>query len=133
MPIVIMDNCWDCETRDCVPVCPITCLFEGDGGRRVYAHPDECFECLCCYQACPREAALPECSVPAAKREWIARNRLFATAPDAVRVHASGQLRPTAFVAQARCAATAYRPDTTRPAPLPALRPGESPLLGPPP
>jgi len=109
MPCVVTDVCLDCTRRDCLAVCPIDCIFDAEDGRRVVIHPDECFECLCCYLACPREGAIEAASaLPPDKKEWEAINARISTAPGAKRLAAVPLPVASARSVYGRCAGTAY-------------------------
>ena len=82
MACVVTDKCVDCTTRDCLPVCPINCFFETDG-KMLYASQDECFECLCCYMACPKEAIYIEAALPDDMKKWKEINAEMCRRPDA--------------------------------------------------
>ncbi len=106
---VVTERCWDCKDRVCLAVCPIDCFFERGEGRRVYIHPDECFECLCCYVDCPREAIFPASALPPGSEAWVERNAQESQAPDARRLSAIPLPATKAGPRKERSAATAYR------------------------
>lgn len=130
MACVVTDKCFDCSFRDCIAVCPIDCMFAETDDGMVYVHPEECFECLCCYQACPREAIYPERSLPEDKRAWTEINARKVLSGQAKRLIAIPQPRATPEPAQLRCASAAYRGSATGAVPppgLPITRRGEAP------
>lgn len=109
MPCVVTDVCHHCKTRACLSVCPIDCFFETDG-QMVFIDPVECFECLCCYLACPVEAIWPEKSLPDDKKDWAGINRIKTRSGQATRCAAIPLLLPEGArsVWPGRCAAMAY-------------------------
>ncbi len=73
MPYVITEACIGVKDRGCVDVCPVDCIYEGDG--QLYIHPDECIDCGACEPECPVNAIFPEEDVPENQRQFIAMNR----------------------------------------------------------
>lgn len=54
MPYVISDPCIGSKDQACVDVCPVDCIYEGEG--RLWIHPTECTTCGACESVCPVEA-----------------------------------------------------------------------------
>lgn len=54
MTFFIGPECIDKNDRDCVDVCPVDCIYEGE--RKLYIHPEECIDCGACETACPQLA-----------------------------------------------------------------------------
>lgn len=54
MPYVISDPCIGSKDQACVDVCPVDCIYEGEG--RLWVHPTECTTCGACESVCPVEA-----------------------------------------------------------------------------
>jgi len=54
MPYVISDPCINSKDQACVDVCPVDCIYEGEG--RLWIHPVECTTCGACESVCPVEA-----------------------------------------------------------------------------
>ncbi len=73
MPYVITEACIGVKDRGCVDVCPVDCIYEGDG--QLYIHPDECIDCGACEPECPVNAIYPEEDVPEGMQSFIAINR----------------------------------------------------------
>jgi ferredoxin len=73
MPYVITEACIGVKDRGCVDVCPVDCIYEGDG--QLYIHPDECIDCGACEPECPVNAIFPEEDVPENQRKFIGINR----------------------------------------------------------
>src|SRR5690349_14589047 len=66
-----------CEgTADCIPVCPVDCIYPFDPERSrlgVYIDPTACIDCGACLSVCPVEGAIldvwrPELQTPTANR-----------------------------------------------------------------
>jgi NAD-dependent dihydropyrimidine dehydrogenase PreA subunit len=74
---VIAEPCVDVKDKDCLDVCPVDCIYEGD--RTLYIHPDECIHCHACEPACPVEAIFPEDEIPAEFRDYLRVNADFFT------------------------------------------------------
>lgn len=72
MPYVIGAECVDELAGDCLDVCPVDCIYEGD--RKRYINPYECIECGACKPACPVNAIS---TGPQADAVWIEDTRLF--------------------------------------------------------
>lgn len=73
MPYVITEACIGVKDRGCVDVCPVDCIYEGEG--QLYIHPDECIDCGACEPECPVNAIYPEEDVPENMQSFIAANR----------------------------------------------------------
>ena len=72
MPYVIGAGCIDELADDCLDVCPVDCIYEGD--RKRYINPEECIECGACKPACPVNAIS---SGPEAEALWVEDARRF--------------------------------------------------------
>lgn len=51
MTYVIGESCVGEMDGSCVDVCPVDCIYEGDGKR--YINPMECIDCGACLTVCP--------------------------------------------------------------------------------
>lgn len=62
MPYIVTERCIDVNSRSCVAVCPVDCIYEE--GERAYINPDECIECGLCEPVCPVNAISLDNDVP---------------------------------------------------------------------
>ena len=74
MTYIVDEKCIKCKTTDCVAVCPVNCLYEGE--NMLVIHPDECIDCGVCEPECPVDAIKPD-SEPGFER-WGELNREYA-------------------------------------------------------
>ncbi len=58
MTYIVTEACIRCKYMDCIEVCPVDCLYEGE--NMLIIHPDECIDCGVCEPECPPEAILPD-------------------------------------------------------------------------
>ena len=70
MTYVVTESCIKCKFMDCVQVCPVDCIYEGE--NMLVIHPDECIDCGVCEPECPTEAILPDSDEGADK--WLDLN-----------------------------------------------------------
>ena len=83
MTYIITEPCVGTRDTACVEVCPVDCIYDGEGWETLLIHPEECIDCGLCVDACPVEAIFAEDEVPERWRGWIARNyQAFGTEPD---------------------------------------------------
>lgn len=75
MAYVITSPCKEEKAADCVEVCPVDCIHEGED--QYYIDPDVCIECGACETACPVTAIYHEDDVPEDEQEYIELNRKF--------------------------------------------------------
>ena len=75
MTYVVTENCIACKYTDCVEVCPVDCIYEGDD--QFYIHPDECIDCGACEPECPVQAIFPEEDLPETWNKYIQINADF--------------------------------------------------------
>lgn len=75
MTHVIADPCIGTKSGDCVDVCPVDCIKEGDD--MFYIDPTECIDCQQCVSACPVEAIFAEDELPEKWNSFIAKNADF--------------------------------------------------------
>jgi len=55
---VILEACSNEKSGECVSICPVDCIVEGES--QFYIDPDACIDCGACVAACPIEAILDE-------------------------------------------------------------------------
>jgi ferredoxin len=72
MTHVVTQPCFASKYRECVDVCPVDCIYEGE--EMLYIHPKECIDCGMCVDACPVQAIYPDMEVPLAWQGFIALN-----------------------------------------------------------
>jgi len=75
MAFVITSPCIGEKAGECVEVCPVDCIEEGE--EMFYIDPDVCIDCGACEAVCPVEAIFMEDEVPPEESEYIAINRQF--------------------------------------------------------
>ncbi len=71
---VITDRCIKCKFQECVEVCPVDCIYEGE--NMLVIHPDECIECGVCEPECPADAIVPGTEPEAC--DWVEHNLKYA-------------------------------------------------------
>ncbi|KGR88906.1 4Fe-4S ferredoxin [Ureibacillus massiliensis 4400831 = CIP 108448 = CCUG 49529] len=69
MPFVITSRCVQEKAADCVDVCPVDCIIEGDD--QYFIDPDICIDCGACEVACPVQAIYHEDEIPAREQPYI--------------------------------------------------------------
>ncbi|HLR08082.1 MAG TPA: ferredoxin family protein [Bacillota bacterium] len=75
MAFVITSPCIGEKSGECVEVCPVDCIEEGED--MFYIDPDICIDCGACEAVCPVEAIYMEDEVPEEEQEYIELNRKF--------------------------------------------------------
>jgi 4Fe-4S binding domain. len=75
MAYVITSVCRDEKAGECVEVCPVDCIREGED--QFYIDPDICIDCGACEAVCPVQAIYYEEDVPEGEEEAIERARKF--------------------------------------------------------
>ncbi|HET7658220.1 MAG TPA: ferredoxin family protein [Bacillales bacterium] len=75
MAFVITSPCIGEKAAECVEVCPVDCIHEGED--MFYIDPSVCIDCGACEAVCPVEAIYPEDEVPEDEQEFIQLNRDF--------------------------------------------------------
>ncbi|MFQ5795390.1 MAG: ferredoxin [Candidatus Bipolaricaulia bacterium] len=75
MSYIIAEPCIGEKSGECVEVCPVDCIYEGDD--QFYIHPDECINCGACMAVCPVEAIYPEEDIPDQWASYIQKNANF--------------------------------------------------------
>lgn len=69
MPYVITSPCIGEKAGDCVDVCPVDCIAEGED--QFFIDPDICIDCGACEAACPVQAIFYEDEVPKGEEKYI--------------------------------------------------------------
>ncbi|TCP20724.1 4Fe-4S binding protein [Scopulibacillus darangshiensis] len=75
MAFVITSPCKDEKASECIEVCPVNCIEEGED--MFFINPEICIDCGACETVCPAEAIYMEDSVPEEENEYIQLNRKF--------------------------------------------------------
>lgn len=75
MAFVIVSPCIEEKAGECVQVCPVDCIEEGED--MFYIDPDVCIDCGACMSACPVEAIYQEEEVPESEQIYIQKNSDF--------------------------------------------------------
>jgi NAD-dependent dihydropyrimidine dehydrogenase PreA subunit len=75
MAHVITSPCVDEKAAECVEVCPVDCIHEGED--QYYIDPDVCIDCGACVSVCPVMAIYQEDEVPEEEKEYIEKNAAF--------------------------------------------------------
>lgn len=75
MAFVITSPCKTEKAGECVEVCPVDCIEEGED--MFYIDPDICIDCGACEAVCPVEAIFIGDEVPESESEYITLNRQF--------------------------------------------------------
>jgi Uncharacterized Fe-S center protein len=75
MAYVITSACIDEKAAECVEVCPVDCIKEGED--QYYIDPDTCIECGACEASCPVSAIYYIDDVPEEEKHFIQKNADF--------------------------------------------------------
>ena len=75
MAFVITSPCKDELAGECVEVCPVDCIEQGED--MFYIDQDICIDCGACEAVCPVEAIYADDEVPEEESEYILLNRQF--------------------------------------------------------
>ncbi|WP_339226630.1 ferredoxin family protein [Oceanobacillus sp. FSL K6-2867] len=75
MAYVITSPCQNEKAGECIEVCPVDCIEEGEA--MFYIDPNICIDCGACQTVCPAEAIYMEDEVPEEENEYIQLNRKF--------------------------------------------------------
>lgn len=75
MAFVITSPCMSEKAADCVEVCPVDCIEEGED--QYYIDPSICIDCGACEAACPVEAIYHEDDLPDSEIEYLQKAKDF--------------------------------------------------------
>ncbi len=75
MAYVITSPCIGEKAGECVEVCPVDCIIEGDD--QFYIDPDICIDCGACEAVCPVSAIFYEEDVPVEEESFIEKAKKF--------------------------------------------------------
>jgi ferredoxin len=75
MAYVITSPCIGEKAGECVDVCPVDCIIEGDD--QFYIDADICIDCGACEAVCPVAAIFYEEEVPAEEESFIEKAKKF--------------------------------------------------------
>jgi len=75
MAFVITTKCRDEKAAECVAVCPVDCIKEGED--QYYIDPDVCIDCGACESVCPVEAIYYEEDLPESESHFLELARKF--------------------------------------------------------
>ncbi|WP_062356886.1 indolepyruvate ferredoxin oxidoreductase subunit alpha [Bacillus kwashiorkori] len=77
MAYVITSLCEEEKAGECVAVCPVDCIREGDD--QFYIDPDVCIDCGACEGVCPVQAIFYEEDLPEGEVLYLEKARKFFT------------------------------------------------------
>lgn len=75
MAFIITSPCKEELAGECVEVCPVDCIEQGQD--MFYIDPDVCIDCGACVAVCPVDAIFMEDDVPEEEEEYILLNRQY--------------------------------------------------------
>lgn len=75
MAFVITAPCMTEKAADCLDVCPVDCIVEGDD--QYYIDPSICIDCGACETACPVEAIFHEDELAADNQVYLEKANKF--------------------------------------------------------
>ncbi|WAA11012.1 indolepyruvate ferredoxin oxidoreductase subunit alpha [Fervidibacillus albus] len=75
MAFVITSACRDEKAAECVEVCPVDCIHEGED--MYYIDPDICIDCGACESVCPVQAIYYEEDLPDEEKLYLEKAREF--------------------------------------------------------
>jgi len=72
---VITSPCLGEKSADCVEVCPVDCITEGED--MFFINPDVCIDCGACAAVCPVDAIHIEDELPENQKKYLQLNQFF--------------------------------------------------------
>ncbi|MDY0393291.1 DUF362 domain-containing protein [Virgibacillus halophilus] len=69
MAFVILDPCQGEKSGECVSVCPVDCIEEGED--QFYIDPDICIDCAACQAVCPVDAIVEEYDLTSDQEKYL--------------------------------------------------------------
>lgn len=75
MAFVITEACADEKAAECVDVCPVDCIHEGED--MFYIDPEVCIDCGACESVCPVSAIYYEEDLPDGDEIFLEKAREF--------------------------------------------------------
>lgn len=75
MAFVILEPCIDEKSGECVEVCPVDCIEEGED--QFYINPDICIDCGACQAVCPVDAIIEEYDATPEEEEYLRKAEKF--------------------------------------------------------
>jgi NAD-dependent dihydropyrimidine dehydrogenase PreA subunit len=75
VPFVITSPCVTEKAADCVEVCPVDCIHEGED--QYFIDPDVCIDCGACQTACPVAAIYAEDELADEDKIYLEKAREF--------------------------------------------------------
>ncbi|SFL85302.1 DUF362 domain-containing protein [Salibacterium qingdaonense] len=75
MAFVITQPCQDEKSGDCVDVCPVDCIEEGED--QYYIDPDVCIDCGACIVVCPVEAIVEDTELTPETEPFLEKAKKF--------------------------------------------------------
>ena len=75
MTYVITSPCLHEKNAECVDVCPVDCIEEGED--MFHIDPNVCIDCGACEAVCPVDAIYAEEDVPDKEKKYIEVNQIF--------------------------------------------------------
>lgn len=75
MAFVITSPCLNEKSQECIEVCPVDCIEEGE--NMFHIDPDICIDCGACAAVCPVEAIYAEEEIPEDEVKYVEINKNF--------------------------------------------------------
>ncbi|MFG6115690.1 indolepyruvate ferredoxin oxidoreductase subunit alpha [Halobacillus sp. MO56] len=75
MAFVITSPCQHEKAAECVDVCPVDCIEQGE--EQYFIDPNTCIDCGACVAACPVEAIFDEHELPPEEEEQLEKAENF--------------------------------------------------------